>query len=326
MDKENNMITNVTVLVTGGSGYVGLQCILQLLQEGYTVKTTVRSLAKKSEITEALKSAGISSFEKLSFFEADLIQDTNWSEAVDGCDYVLHVASPFPAENPSIEDELIIPARDGALRVLKASRDVGVKRVVLTSSFAAIGYSIATKNHVFTEKDWTDPNAPVPAYIKSKTIAEKAAWDFIKEEGGDLELTVINPVGIFGPVIGRNYSASVQVVIDGILKGEVKESPNFTMGVVDVRDVADIHLKAMLNPLANGERFLATSDGVMSFYDVAELIRKDRKILANAIADLNKTDETYYIQLSNEKAKTILGWNPRSKEEAILASVDTLTK
>lgn len=254
-----------------------------------------------------------------------MTQDTNWSEAVEGCDYVLHVASPFPAENPSDENELIIPARDGALRVLKASRDAGVKRVVLTSSFAAIGYSNSTKNHIFTEKDWTDPNTPIPAYIKSKTIAEKAAWDFMKEKGGDLELCVINPVGIFGPVLGNNYSASVKVVIEGILKGDIKESPNFTMGVVDVRDVADIHLKAMLNPLANGERFLATADGVMSFYDVAELIREERNSLAHSIADLNKTDEAYYIQLSNQKAKTMLDWNPRSKEEAILASVDTLT-
>lgn len=156
--KEIIMTTNITVLVTGGSGYVGLQCILQLLQEGYTVKTTVRSLTKKEEIFKILKNAGISSFEKLSFFEADLTQDTNWSEAIEGYDYVLHVASPFPAENPSDENELIIPARGGALRVLKASRNAGVKRVVLTSSFAAIGYSNSTKNHIFTEKDWTDPN------------------------------------------------------------------------------------------------------------------------------------------------------------------------
>ncbi|MBF4515647.1 aldehyde reductase [Flavobacterium sp. ANB] len=316
--------SNKTVLVTGGSGYLGTQCILHLLQEGYTVKTTVRSLSKKDTILQSLKSGGILSFEKLSFFQADLNNDEGWSEAVKDCDYVLHVASPFPAQQPEDENELIIPARDGALRVLKAARNAGVKRLVFTSSFAAIGYSIKDQNHVFTEEDWTDPEAPIQPYIKSKTIAEKAAWDFIENEGGNLEFTVINPVGIFGPVLNNNDSASVQVVITGILSGMVKESPDFTLGVVDVRDVADLHIKAMTNPKANGERFLATSDGVMSFYDVAELIRKERPELSANIADMKPTDTSFYIKMSNEKAKSILDWKPISKEEAILASVDTV--
>lgn len=316
--------SNKTVLVTGGSGYLGTQCILHLLQEGYTVKTTVRSLSKKDTVLESLKSGGISSFEKLHFFQADLNNDEGWSEAVKDCDYVLHVASPFPAQQPEDENELIIPARDGALRVLKAARDAGVKRLVFTSSFAAIGYSIKDPNYIITEKDWTNPEDPIQAYIKSKTIAEKAAWDFIKNEGGNLEFTVINPVGIFGPVLNNNDSASVQVVITGILSGMVKESPDFTLGVVDVRDVADLHIKAMTNPKANGERFLATSDGVMSFYDVAQLMRKERPELSGNIADMKQTDSSFYITMSNEKAKSILEWKPISKEEAILASVDTI--
>jgi len=246
--------TDQTILVTGGTGFVGTQCILQLLEKGYTVKTTIRSLAKKDQLISTLEKAGANNIDRLTFIEADLTTDRNWNEAVKACDYVLHVASPFPAVSPEDENELIIPARDGALRVLKAARNAGVKRVVLTSSFAAIGYSKDSKDHVFTELDWTDENVQLPAYIKSKTVAEKAAWDFIEKEDGNLELVVINPVGIFGPALGNDYSASVQVV-QGLLAGAITESPNFTMGVVDVRDVADIHIRAMLNPDAKGERF-----------------------------------------------------------------------
>ncbi len=190
---------NKTILVTGGSGFVGIHTILQLLQKGFHVHTTIRSLAKKDDIINALKS-GIEDVTRLRFFEADLTHDAGWDEAMKDVSYVLHVASPFPAQDPIDENELIIPARDGALRVLKAAQNAGVKRVVLTSSFAAVGYSINPKDHVFTEEDWTDVHVPLPAYIKSKTVAEKAAWDFIENNGSDLELTVINPVGIFGPV------------------------------------------------------------------------------------------------------------------------------
>lgn len=313
-----------TVLVTGGTGFVGIHILFQLLQQGYTVKTTLRSLSRTAEIETALRDAGLTTFERLSYYVADLNEDAGWAEAAAGCHYVLHVASPFPAGQPADENELIRPARDGALRVLKAARDAGVKRVVLTSSFAAIGYSNHTKGHVFTEQDWTDADAPIPAYIKSKTVAEKAAWDFIAAEGGALELSVINPVGIFGPVMGGISSSSIDVVVKGIIDGSTNVSPDFTLGVVDVRDVADIHLKAMVHPAAAGERFLATSDGVMSFYDVAQLIRQERPARAVAIAAMAPTDAAFYITLSNEKARTVLGWQPRTKEAALLASVDTV--
>lgn len=315
---------NQTVLVTGGTGFVAVHTVLQLLQKNYRVRTTVRTFARKDDVIKALMGSGISNLDNLSFFEADLNEDSGWAEAIQGCDYVLHVASPFPAEEPADENELIKPARDGALRVLKAARDAGVKRVVLTSSFAAIGYSIDSKNHVYTEDDWTDPTAAIPPYIKSKTVAEKAAWTFMEREGGNLELSVINPVGIFGPILGAISSASVDVVIKGITNGITRQSPPFTMGVVDVRDVADIHIKAMLHPQAKGQRFLATSDGIMSFYDVAQLIKRERPQLAANIADMTNTDKSFYIKLSNEKAKFVLNWQPRTKEEAILASVDSL--
>jgi nucleoside-diphosphate-sugar epimerase len=195
--------------------------------------------------------------------------------------------------------------------------------VVMTSSFAAIGYSIDPNEHTFTEDDWTDENAPVQPYIKSKTIAEKAAWDFIRHQGEGLELTVINPVGIFGPIIGGIYPASYEGVIKALIEGTVTDSPQFTFGVVDVRDVADIHIKAMVLPEAKGQRFLATSDGVVSFYDVAQLIKEERPQKAGMIADLTPIAPTYYINMSHRKAKDLLDWHPRSKEEAILASLDS---
>lgn len=319
-----NTQTKKIVLVTGGTGFLGIHTILQLLHQDYAVKTTVRSLAKKDTIIKALEEGGITDFSKLSFVEADLTDDKNWDEAVKNCDYVLHVASPFPAQDPKDENELIIPARDGALRVLKASRDAGVKRVVLTSSFAAVGYSINIEDYVFSEKDWTDVNAELPAYIKSKTVAEKSAWKFIERQGNGLELSVINPVGIFGPVIGGITSASLDVAVSSILNGNLQYTPTFTMGVVDVRDVADIHIRAMLDPKANGERFIATSDGVMSFYDVAELLKRERPQYTENIQTLEPIGKEFYKEISNEKARTVLNWKPRSRKEALLASVDSL--
>ncbi len=315
---------NKTVLVTGGSGFVGIHTIVQLLQNGFQVRTTIRSLNKKENIIEALKSIRADNIGKLHFFEADLTEDAGWDDAMSGVAYVLHVASPFPARDPADESELIVPARDGALRVLKAAKAAGVKRVVLTSSFAAVGYSINPKDHIFTEADWTDIEVPLPAYIKSKTVAEKSAWDFMKKQGGAMELTVINPVGIFGPSIGGISSASLDIAVTGILNGTTSQSPDFTMGVVDVRDVAAIHITAMEHPGAGGERFIACADGVMSFYDVAALFKKERPLHSSKIADMTPTPKEFYITMSNQKARAVLGWQPRSKEEALLSSADSL--
>jgi dihydroflavonol-4-reductase len=312
-----------TVLVTGGTGFVAVHTILQLLEKGFHVRTTLRSLARKNEIMEALTDGGITDFSRLSFYQADLLLDAGWDEATQGCEYVLHIASPFVVQQPKDENELIIPARDGALRALKAAKRAGVKRVVLTSSFAAIGYSIDPKNHVYTEKDWTDENASIQPYIKSKTVAEKAAWNFMKTDGRSMELTVINPVGIFGPVIGSISSASIEGVVKGVVDGAVKENAPFTFGIIDVRDVADIHIKAMEHPAAAGQRFLASSEGAMSFYDVAELIKKERPSLAGKIASMLPTPAAKYVVMSNRKAVETLHWYPRSREEAILASVDS---
>src|ERR1700756_3436153 len=186
------------VLVTGGSGFIGAHCILQLLQAGYRVRTTVRSLHREADVRAMLKVGGIDAGDRLTFIAADLLKDEGWPEAVASCSYVLHVASPFPPSVPKDENELIVPARDGTLRVLRAARDAGVRRVVLTSSFAAIGYGHPPQDAPFDETTWTDPNGDdVLPYVKSKALAERAAWDFIAKEGGSLELSVVNPVGVF---------------------------------------------------------------------------------------------------------------------------------
>ena len=194
------MVSGESVLVTGGSGFIGSHTILDLLGAGYRVRTTVRSPEREAAVRELL---GAESADALSFAIADLNDDAGWGEAVSGCDYVLHLASPFPLGPPRHEDDLIVPAREGALRVLAAARDAQVKRVVLTSSFAAIGYGTEVRDQPFTEEDWTNPDGNgVTAYAKSKTLAERAAWDFVQREGGGLELSVVNPVGRLRPGAG----------------------------------------------------------------------------------------------------------------------------
>ena len=333
-----------TVLVTGGTGFVGIHSILQLLQKGYKVKTTVRNLNRKDEVFEMLKNGGITSFDNLTFIAADLTKDDNWDEAVKGCDYVLHVASPFPQGEPKDENELIIPAKEGTLRVLRAAKNAYVKRVIMTSSFAVIGYSIDPQNHVFTETDWTDPNAKLAAYIKSKTVAELAAWDFIKNSGENLELTVINPVGIFGTVLGKDFSSSIQLV-EQLLTGKMPATPKLNFSVVDVRDVADIHIKAMTNPEAKGQRFLATSDGSTSLPEIAKLLRSQPdkfgnkvtgkvlpdwlvKVLAIFKPELKSVSSQLGIVkvLSNDKAKNVLNWQPRKWQTTILDTAESLIK
>ncbi|HLZ86895.1 MAG TPA: aldehyde reductase, partial [Puia sp.] len=244
------------VLVTGGSGFIAVHCILQLLNAGYRVKTTVRSLTREPEVRAMLKVGGIEAGEHLSFIEADLGSDTNWDKAAGGCTYILHVASPTPLKAYKHEDEMIIPAREGVLRVLRSARNAGVRRVVLTSAFGAIVYGHKPQLTPFTEKDWTNTTGKVPPYQKSKTLAERAAWDFIGKEGGQLELSVVNPVTVLGPVLGPDYSHSIHL-IKNLITGSMPGCPKINSAFVDVRDVADLHLRAMTHPAANGERFIA---------------------------------------------------------------------
>ncbi len=332
-----------TVLVTGGSGFIGSHAILQLLQAGHTVRTTVRDLKREGDVRAMLKAGGADPGRQLSFFAADLEKDAGWREAVTGCDYVLHVASPFPPTIPKHEDELIVPAREGALRVLRASRDAGVKRVVLTSSFAAIGYGHKPQEAPFTEADWTDPNGKdVTAYAKSKTLAERAAWDFIAKEGGGLELAVVNPVGVFGPLLGPDFATSillVQKLMDGALPG----CPKLYFGAVDVRDVVDLHLRAMTHPAAKGERFLAVAGEFMSVLDIAKTLKARLGKAASRVPQRELPD--FMVRMAanfdpavkqilpelgvkknatGEKAIRLLGWSPRSREDALVATAESL--
>jgi dihydroflavonol-4-reductase len=280
---------------------------------------------------------------RLTLFAADLNADAGWAEAADGCDYVLHVASPFPSAIPKDENELIVPARDGALRMLRASRDAGVKRVVLTSSFAAIGYGFKGRTAAFTEKDWTNLNDPgVQPYQKSKTIAEREAWDFIAREGGGLELAVVNPVGIFGPVLGPDYSTSI-LIVKRLMDGSIPGCPDLRFGAVDVRDVADLHLKAMSDPASHGERFLATAGDFVSILQIAQILKENlgaaaRKVptrnlpswLLRAMALFDPQVRGVLPELgnrknaSNERARRLLGRSPRSPKDAALATARSL--
>ena len=334
-----------TVLVTGGSGFIGAHTILQLLAGGHQVRTTVRSLKREGDVRAMLKVGGVEAGNRLSFIAADLEKDAGWREAVAGCEYVLHVASPLPPSVPKNEDELIVPAREGTLRVLRASRDAGVKRVVLTSSFAAIGYGYKSRTAPFNETDWTHLDGEVVApYQKSKTLAERAAWDFMAKEGGALELSVVNPVGVFGPVLGPDYSASI-LIVQRMLDGALPGAPQLHFGVVDVRDVADLHIRAMTHPAAKGERFLAVAGDFMSMLDIAKVLKArmgaagkkaPTRELPNWLVRLAALrDPAIKVILpelgkmknaSNEKARRLLGWAPRSNEEAIVATAESLVR
>ena len=332
------------VLVTGGTGFVGAHCLIQLLEAGHETHTTVRDLVRANDVRAMLRQGGVLEVdERLMVFRADLNADEGWTEAVAGCDYVLHVASPFPSKAPKDENELIAPARDGALRVLRAARDAGVKRVVLTSSFAAIGYGAAGRTTAFTEKDWTDLTYPsLQPYQKSKTIAERAAWDFIAREGGGLELAAVNPVGVFGPVLGPDYSTSI-LVVKRLLDGAMPGCPDFWFGVVDARDVADLHLKAMTDPAARDERFLATAEDFVSVLHIAQILKEGARDAARRVPTrplpnwlmrvVGLFDPAVKLVLSelgkhknatNEKAHRLLGWTPRSPRDAVLATAQSL--
>ncbi|OHV37131.1 epimerase [Pseudofrankia sp. EUN1h] len=323
------------VLVTGGTGYLGVHTIAALLRAGYAVRASVRTLEREGEIRGGLATAGLAEDSPLELVVAELSADDGWARAVQGARFVLHVASPFPPAMPESDDEVIVPARDGALRVLRAARDAGVARVVMTSSFAAVGYGHPPRERAFTEEDWTNIDAPLSAYIRSKAVAERAAWDFIASEGGGLELVVVNPVGIFGPPLVPDLSASTGLARQMITA--MTAVPRLFTTVVDVRDVADLHLRAMTDPAAAGERFLASSGEPIPFTEMAKILREAAGLpdaalplldddtvreaaktdpgMAGMVGELGKVR-----RVSSEKAGTRLGWRPRSNIETLQAT------
>lgn len=334
------------VLVTGGNGFVAIHIIYQLLQKGYHVRTTVRSLNKKKKILETLQANGIKSKEKLSFIQAELTKDDHWAEAMQGCQYVLSVASPVFFDIPKNEAEAMRPAREGIIRILRFARNAGVKRVIMTSNFGAVGFSQTDKNRETTEADWTDPHLKgLSVYEKSKILAEMAAWNFIKKEGGALELVTINPVAIFGPSLNEHISGSLNI-LKHLLDGSMKRIPPVPLNLVDVRDVADLHIRAMENPDAKGHRFIATADGEVSIPEMAKFLMETKPDMAAKVS--KKTIPAWMIRwaalfnakakegamlmninrkVSNAKARSILGWKPiGTNEEIILASVESMIK
>lgn len=324
------------MLVTGGTGFLGGWCVASLLEQGYDVRTTVRDVKRDADVRGAVAAAGVvDPGSRLSVLAADLTADAGWAEAADGCRYVLHVASPFPPVQPKNPDELIVPARDGARRVVRAAFGAGVERVVMTSSVAAIrGNRLSSETAPYTEADWTDGSDPARTpYVRSKTLAEQAAWEFARGEGAADRLTTINPGAIIGPALSDDHSYSLQAIQR--LLGGMPAAPRLGFTFVDVRDVADLHIQALTAPAAGGERFIAT-DTWMWMPDVATVLRTrlgeaakkvptrvapDPLIRAMAlfdggirsvVGDLGK--RTWF---SSDKARTTLGWTTRPVEDSI---------
>ncbi len=337
------MTSSKPILVTGASGFVALHTIIQLLQQGYTVRATLRSLSREAEVRETI-SKHVQANDRLEILPADLEQESGWNEAMQNVEYVLHIASPFPLFEPKHEDELIVPAVQGTQRVLRAAHQAGIKRVVQVSSNAAISAGHSGENKIFTEADWSDVEKNIGAYSKSKTLAERAAWDFINgaENLNKMELAVINPPLILGPVPNKNVRTSIELVRTMML-GQVPGVGRIKMGMVDVRDVASAIILAMNTPEAAGNRFLVAADKSMWLKDIADLLydkyaARGYKInriqfpsfLVRFIAlfdkKISRVTESldWDYELSNEKAKRILKWTPRSAEESILSMAESL--
>ena len=330
------------VLVSGGSGFLGSWCVIELLRRGYDVRTTVRSLEREPQVRAAVGSE-VDSGDRLTVLAADLTRDDGWAEAVAWCLYVLHVASPFPPKQPKDPDDLIVPAREGTLRVLRAGLDAGVKRVVVTSSIAAIRLAGGTRPRPLDERDWTDPDSPgLTPYVRSKTLAELAAWELVRERGQEDRLAVVNPGAIIGPVLNDDLSYSLQAV-QRLLKG-APGVPRLGFSLVDVRDVADLEIRAMTMPEAGGERFIAATQ-FLWMADIGAVLRErlgeraskvPTRTLPNVlvrgmalvdpgirsvVGGLGKRTE-----LSSEKARTSLAWAPRPVEDSIADTGDSLIR
>jgi len=310
------------VLVTGGSGYLGTQLIAALLRGGTPVRATVRSPDREAAVRAALR-RGAADDAGLEVVAAGLTSDDGWAAALDGCPEVYHVASPMI--HPTDPDEVLIPARDGTVRVLRAARDAGARRVVLTSSFAAVGYT-PKPSAEYTEDDWTDPGTPgLPPYPRSKAIAERAAWDFIEHQGGDTQLVVINPTFILGPTLTTEVRSSL-LLTKMMLDGSMPVVPRQRFGVADVRDVADVHIRAMAAPEAAGQRFLVLADGpTISFLQMAQILRDRLGPLAKRVpTEEAPGDELPNLVIHNDRAKRVLGWQPRPNETTIVETAESL--
>jgi dihydroflavonol-4-reductase len=332
-----------SVLVTGGSGYLGGWCIAGLLERGYDVRTTVRDLAREQRVRDSVASQ-VDPGERLTILAADLTRDNGWADAVAGCDYVLHVASPFPPKQPKDPDELIVPAREGTLRVLRAALDAGVKRVVVTSSIAAIRSAPPrAPNRPLDEGDWTDPDADgLTPYVRSKAIAERAAWDLARARGAEDQVAVVNPGVIIGPVLNDDLSYSLETV-QRMLRG-MPGVPRLGFNLVDVRDVVELELAAMTSPAAGGERFIAVTK-FLWMGEIGKILRERlgpaaSKVPTRTVPNLVVRAMSLFdpgirsvvsglgkrVELSSEKARSKLGWSPRPIEATIAETAESLIR
>jgi dihydroflavonol-4-reductase len=312
------------VLVTGGSGYLGTQLIAALLRDEREVRATVRSLDSEAGVVAAIRRDGADDT-GLELVVADLTSDDGWPAALKGVEEVHHVASPIPSTQPKDPDELIVPAREGTVRVLEAARDVGARRIVLTSSFAAVGYSPKAPRD-FTEADWTDPDTPgLAPYPRSKAIAERAAWDFMGTEGGDTELVVMNPTFIAGPSLVTELRSTLSH-FKAIIEGAIPALPRQRFGIVDVRDVAAAHIMAMATPAAAGKRFLLLADGpTITWLDLAQILRERLGPAGEHVTtDLAPGEDPLPLTIHNDRAKQELGWRPRPAETTIVETAESL--
>jgi dihydroflavonol-4-reductase len=317
-----------TVLVTGASGFIALHCILQLLEQGYKVRGTLRTTSHEKHLREILMQY-VDIGDNLKFVIANLLKDDGWDEATNGCEFVLHTASPFPSQSPKSENDLLIPARDGSERVLKASASNGVKRVVMTSSSTAIVKGHKDYNKTFDESDWSNLDGDIGAYAKSKVLAERTAWDFVNKQETDhpIELTVIIPGLVLGPLLdGENYGTSAKIIRD-ILLGENRGDYRNRIELVDVRDVASAHLSCMTNPLAAGKRYCCVAD-VLERQKIINILDqhfsgRGYKILTQEPPD--SIDELGRLfNISNRRIVQELGWQPHSAEVSVVAMGESL--
>ena len=338
----NQDIQSTTVLVTGATGYIAKHCILQLLQQDYQVRGTLRSSIHEKGLRDTF-AQHIDADDRLEFVTAELMSDEGWADAVRDCHFVLHVASPVPSLEPKDEDDVIIPARDGTLRVLQAAANAGVQRVVLTSSIAAVVEGHDPDGRIFTEEDWSNTDAKISAYAKSKTLAERAAWEFVNNlpDGKTLELVVINPSSVIGPLLDEHTSASVEIV-GKFMRRQVPGCARSGFPLVDVRDTAAAHLAAMTAPQAAGKRFICS----VKFYWLQEiaLILEDQfadrgyriptrllpdffcRLFALFDGSVKRVIDTLsqQIEVSSERLKSTLDWHPRPVEDAIIDTAESL--
>jgi dihydroflavonol-4-reductase len=325
-------------LVTGGNGYLGTHLIAALLRAGSPVRATVRSAASEESLRAAVRrgspgsgspgnAGSLSSADNadLEVVVADLTADDGWKAAVTGCEQVYHVASPLPYVQPKDPNDLIVPAREGVLRVLRAARDANARRVVLTSSFAAIGYT-PKPTAEFTEDDWTDPDTPgLAPYPRSKAIAERAAWDLMEHDKSDTELVVVNPTFILGPTLTTELRSSLHLV-KAMLDGTMTTTPRARFGLADVRDVADLHVRAMAAPEAAGKRFLAVADGpTISYLEIAQTLRRRLgPVAARVPTEEAPGDDLPRPVIHNDRARDELGWRPRPTETTVVETAESL--